>query len=110
MVCFHPYSPMRQLGVMSAPNVNPTLTHGAELPTNHPVTAVGFREIEGMPGNVIIARLTDRPAPRRVRYPSGASPGLQGCESVATTRSLVWPCGAHRPARRISHGQKPARS
>jgi hypothetical protein len=29
---------MRQLGVIAVPNANPKLTHGAELPTNHPVT------------------------------------------------------------------------
>jgi site-specific DNA recombinase len=31
---------MRQLGVIAVPNANPKLTHGAELPTNHPVAAL----------------------------------------------------------------------
>ena len=33
-------SPMRQLGVIAVPSTNPTLTHGAELPTNHLVAAL----------------------------------------------------------------------
>jgi hypothetical protein len=31
---------MRQLGVIAVSNANPKLTHGAELPTNHPVAAL----------------------------------------------------------------------
>jgi hypothetical protein len=36
-----PWSPMRELGVIAVHGTNPKLTHGAELPTNHPVTALG---------------------------------------------------------------------
>jgi len=32
---------MRQLGVIAVPSASPKLTHGAEVPTNHPVTALG---------------------------------------------------------------------
>jgi hypothetical protein len=31
---------MRQLGVIAVPGTSPKLTHGAELPTNHPVAAL----------------------------------------------------------------------
>jgi hypothetical protein len=30
---------MRQLGVCASSSASPTLTHGAEMPTNHPVEA-----------------------------------------------------------------------
>ena len=35
-----PGSPMRQRGVIAVPRTSPKLTHGAEWPTNHPVTAL----------------------------------------------------------------------
>jgi hypothetical protein len=43
---------MRQLGVIAVPRANPKLTHGAELPTNHPVAA-----LVSCPGDIVTAKL-----------------------------------------------------
>ena len=43
----HAESPMRQLGVCAGFSANPKLTHGAEMPTNHPVEALrNFSDIK----------------------------------------------------------------
>src|SRR5271166_4284217 len=44
---------MRQLGTISVPRASPKLTHGAELPTDHPVTSLALLHSHRRPAALV---------------------------------------------------------